>query len=87
MPWCDPCGKYWQPNEVSTSGACPQCTTVLATKGALRSEARALGLPGPGEEVGEAPKTPWHFKVLLVAAGGYLAWRAVAGVIWLIDRL
>jgi hypothetical protein len=29
---------------------------------------------------------PWHFWLLLVAAGLYLAWRAIEGVRWLADR-
>ena len=49
MPWCDPCAKYWAPNALKPGGACPTCDTVLATKGALRMEARSLGVPAPGE--------------------------------------
>ena len=30
---------------------------------------------------------PWHFKLLVSAAGVYLAWRAVQGVVWAADRL
>lgn len=71
---------------MNADGSCPSCGTVLATRGALRTEARALGLPGPGEEEGVAPKAPWHFKVLMLAVTGYLAWRLVEGVQWLIGR-
>ncbi|MDG2260775.1 MAG: hypothetical protein P8N50_00405 [Actinomycetota bacterium] len=38
-------------------------------------------------EVPEMPHTPWHFKLLVVLAGGYLLWRSVFGVIWLFERL
>jgi hypothetical protein len=38
--------------------------------------------------IGEPPtiqKVPWHFWILVVAAGSYLGWRAVQGVIWLLQ--
>jgi hypothetical protein len=71
---------------MEASGACPQCKTVLATKGALRMEARSLGLPGPGEVEGEAPKAPWHFKLALFFLVLYLGWRLVQGVIWVLEK-
>ena len=86
MPWCDACAAYVAPNATAPGGACPTCHNVLATKGALQMEARSLGVPGPGQEEGEAPKAPWHFKLLLAALVLYLAWRGVAGVAWLLDR-
>lgn len=33
------------------------------------------------------PRAPWHFKLLVVAAGGYLAMRGAQGVAWLIQQL
>ncbi len=57
------------------NGACPQCKTVLATRGALRMEARSLGVPAPGETEGEAPKAPWHFKLAILTLVIYLSWR------------
>ncbi len=69
---------------MTPTGACPACGIVLATKGALQMEARSLGLPGPGQEDGEAPKVPWHFKLLLGAIVLYLGWRGVQGVDWLL---
>ena len=33
------------------------------------------------------PKAPWHFKLLLVSATAYLAWRAVQGIAWVIQRI
>lgn len=68
------------------NGSCPACHTVLATKGALRMEARTLGMPGPGEQEGEAPKAPWHFKVMIGAVVLYLVWRGVQGVDWIFNR-
>ena len=49
-------------------------------------EARSLGVPAPGEQEGDAPTTPWHFKLMLVALVLYLGWRGVQGVAWLFDR-
>lgn len=86
MPWCDPCAKYWSPNSVEENGSCPACHAVLATKGALRMEARSLGVPAPGEHEGEAPKAPWHFKLMIFALVLYLGWRGVQGVDWIMDR-
>lgn len=86
MPWCDECAKYWAPNAMERDGSCPTCGRVLATKGALRMEARSLGVPAPGEAEGEAPKAPWHFKVMVGAVAVYLAWRGWQGVDWLLRR-
>ena len=30
-------------------------------------------------------RLPWHFWLLVVAVTVYLGWRAVQGVVWLID--
>jgi hypothetical protein len=70
---------------MKASGACPTCDKVLATKGALRMEARSLGVPGPGETEGEAPKAPWHFKVMIGCLALYLGWRVIQGVQWLFN--
>jgi hypothetical protein len=84
MPWCDSCAKYWAPNAMKTDGSCPDCNRVLATKGAMRMEARSLGVAAPGEQEGEAPKAPWHFKLMLGALGIYLVWRLYQGILWLL---
>jgi hypothetical protein len=33
------------------------------------------------------PKTPWHFKLLVISMTVYLGWRAVQGIAWLIHRI
>lgn len=38
-------------------------------------------------EPASPPRAPWHFKLLVGLAGAYLLWRAVAGVVWLVERL
>ncbi|MEY2399514.1 MAG: hypothetical protein QOJ00_2688 [Actinomycetota bacterium] len=43
--------------------------------------------PTCGRVIGTAAKTPWHFKVLVAAAGLYLSWRAVQGIEWVAHRL
>jgi hypothetical protein len=45
--------------------------------------------PGCGAAVAVAAEerpVPWHFKLLVVATVVYLGWRAVQGVVWLIQR-
>lgn len=49
-------------------------------------EARSLGIPAPGEQEGDDPKAPWHFKLMIVALAIYLGWRGVQGVEWVINR-
>ena len=38
----------------------------------------------PGEA---SPSAPWHFKLLVAAAGAYLAMRGVQGIGWLINQI
>jgi hypothetical protein len=69
---------------MKAGGSCPTCNKVLATKGALRMEARSLGVPGPGETEGEAPKAPWHFKLMIGCLAVYLGWRVLQGLQWVL---
>jgi uncharacterized paraquat-inducible protein A len=32
-------------------------------------------------------RTPWHFKLLVVATALYLGFRAYQGVVWLVERV
>ena len=43
--------------------------------------------PTCGRSLGTPARTPWHFKLLMVAVAAYLGFRAVQGVDWVIDRL
>lgn len=45
------------------------------------------GCPECKQVIGDPPKTPWHFKLLVVAVVVYLGWRAVQGVVWLIEQI
>jgi len=45
--------------------------------------------PSCGRLIADAPppqKIPWHFWLLLIAAGVYLGYRAIQGVGWLLSR-
>ena len=54
MPWCEDCGRFWNPNTMQPDGSCPSCGRVIAPPA----------------------RTPWHFKLLLVALVVYLGYRA-----------
>ncbi len=43
-------------------------------------------LPDEDTEPEDLP-TPWGFRIGLIAAGAYLLWRLVEGIIWAFDRL
>jgi uncharacterized paraquat-inducible protein A len=30
MPWCEPCGRFLNPNTLHSDGSCPVCGTTLA---------------------------------------------------------
>ncbi len=47
----------------------------------------AGGCPTCGSVVGEPPKAPWHFKLLLLATVVYLGYRAWQGIDWLVGKL
>ncbi len=68
MPWCEPCEKNWTPSSLSADGRCPDCGEPVE------------GTPG----IDHAPhKTPWHFWVGVGAAGLYLLWRVIQGLLLL----
>lgn len=67
-------------------GACPDCGQVLELRKPLHPQVGAVAPPDDDHDDAR-PSAPWHFKVLLVALGAYLAWRGVQGVDWLADRL
>jgi hypothetical protein len=70
MPWCEPCEKNWTPTSLAPDGTCPDCGNTVE------------GTPGVDHEPA-AYKTPWHFWLGVVAAGTYLTWRAVQGLLLL----
>jgi hypothetical protein len=65
MPWCDDCSKYWTPSSVNDDGTCPRCGADLDT-------------PPPSDDTeadADDEKTPWHFKLMVVALVIYLVYR------------
>ena len=64
MPWCEPCGRFYNPNSVNVDGTCPECATQLAE-------------PMETGWVDHRQKAPWHFWLLLGALAIYLGWRMV----------
>jgi len=63
MPWCEECAKYWTPNSMNHDGTCPRCGRVVEEPASA------------GENSDE--RTPWHFKLMVVALVVYLGWRFV----------
>jgi len=71
VPWCVSCEKNWTPTSVGGDGTCPTCGAALE------------GTPGVDHVPAEMPAAPWHFWVGVAAAGAYLLWRAVEGIVLL----
>jgi hypothetical protein len=70
MPYCDDCEKYWAPSSMHDDGTCPRC-------GADLDEPAIAATRGASAEHVEDEKTPWHFKLMIVAVVGYLGYRFV----------
>jgi hypothetical protein len=91
MPWCDDCAKFWNPASMPPDGTCPSCHRVLSeSRGTSPVAARAPVAENPYKIdvkalAGDSAKTPWHFKLLVVAIVAYLVWRVVQIVIWIIN--
>ncbi|MFP3913688.1 MAG: hypothetical protein ACLFWM_02350 [Actinomycetota bacterium] len=47
------------------------------------------GRPGdsPPDPDDQVPPAPWSFKIMVVLASLYLAWRLIQGAIWVVERL
>lgn len=69
MPWCDRCDRYLTPNSLATDGSCPTCAGKVDTAD--------LKNPAPA-------RVPWHFWVMVAALVGYLGWRLIEGLAWLV---
>lgn len=87
MPWCERCDRFLSPNTVTAEGTCPSCgRTIDPVEPTPRpaGDGTAAQLQTPLVEEAESVKAPWHFWVMVIAAVGYLAWRAVEAVVWLL---
>ena len=72
MPWCDSCDVYLAPNSVTTEGGCPTCSSEVDAADAKNSD---------------DANVPWHFWLVVVALVGYLGWRLIEAIIWLVGQL
>lgn len=76
MSFCTACGRGF-------SVICPTCdSTAAETDEAARREADPAVITAA-----QAKGAPWHFWLVVVAAAGYLVWRAVEGVAQLVGWL
>ncbi len=78
MPWCDSCSAYHAPTALD-GGSCPTCGGVVTD-----NTSHAHASDEVEARVGDS--APWHFWIVVVALAGYLLWRLVDGVLWLIER-
>ncbi len=72
MPWCEECARYHAPSAMGEGGTCPTCGRVLDVPEPIT--AKNLDIH---ELAGEAGKTPWHFKLLMVLLAIYLTYRLI----------
>ena len=77
MPWCEECAKYHAPSAVGVDGACPGCgrpvEPAMVTPRTLNLHKLAAGRDADDEDI----RAPWHFRLLMVLAVLYLAWRII----------
>jgi hypothetical protein len=73
VPWCDTCDRFYNPNSVEPDGTCRACGQRIEEPTALATAAA---------EADE--KVPWHFKVMVAGVVGYLGWRLVEAIAWLL---
>jgi hypothetical protein len=67
---------------MTEGGACPTCGRTIATP-PMTTDVDGVA----ADDVDAAPRTPWHFTLLLVALVIYLGYRAFQGIEWLIAHL
>lgn len=85
MPWCDECSRFYNPNTLDESGACPSCGAKLPVPRHERREADAEKRRETGEEE-KGRGVPWHFWILVVALVVYLGYRLFQGIVWVIHK-
>lgn len=83
MPWCDDCAKFWTPTSMRADGACPSCGRVLSADTVIDPKRLSVRQLATGSDAqADVAKTPWHFKLLVVAVIAYLLWRVIQLVGW-----
>ena len=61
---------------MGADGSCPSCGRVLEASDSAVTTAT------------KPPKrAPWHFKLMVVAVSGYLGWRLVQGISWVVHHV
>ena len=73
MPFCEQCDKWRAPNALLVDGTCPRCGTQM--------EVPEMAMDAPAEA---QTHIPWHFWLMVSAAGLYLGWRVVQGLMALL---
>lgn len=71
MPFCQPCDKYLAPSAVNGDGSCPTCGDEVEVT----------------TDVKKSKGIPWHFWLVLIAASGYIGFRLIEGVGWLLGQI
>lgn len=74
MPWCEPCERFYNPNTLTAQGSCPECGEDVGPAGV---GAQAMAGQAATGRATKTDRVPWHFKLLVVAAGGYVGWRII----------
>jgi hypothetical protein len=74
---------------METDGTCPTCGRPIDVAGQRLQERVAAAIDADGKVdvralAGQEARTPWHFKLLVVAVVLYLGWRLVQLVMWLV---
>jgi hypothetical protein len=73
MPWCETCNRFFNPNTLLPDGTCPNC----GSQAAASQDASPRTARGPDGPDSVPQKVPWHFKLMVLATIGYVAWRIV----------
>ena len=75
MPWCDPCSQFHASDDLE-EGHCPTCGDVVSVES---TPDRA-----DGDEATVGQSAPWHFWLVVAALAGYLLWRLIDFIIWVL---
>ena len=75
MPWCDTCSQFHAPTSL-VDGKCTTCGDVLDTEEQDHEHT--------SQETSVGQSAPWHFWLVVVALAGYLLWRFIDFVVWLV---
>jgi hypothetical protein len=64
---------------MNEDGTCPTCGRLVEppVREPITAQNMNLRKLAAGDDGDETPKTPWHFKLLMVLLALYLGWRIV----------